>query len=631
MTKLRVYELARDMNIESKIIIARLKSFGIDATHAQSTLSDEQVQRIRQSFSHPSDTPTSSSSPLSGSSAKTNAEVPNSSSKPTVVIRRRKKSEDSASEESSPAVALAENEIAAPKSHETIAEIPPFGKPSEILSEPLQVAETKENLEVHALSDSNQSLPHSSRQSNDPVPVTRTPVASPGAATPALNEIGDAIPAPSKAPEARPEVRVESMSELKKKATISSPNQPSVKSNDSAASTQAQLGLQPRSPQSTPNKSSATIVRRATPEELAATAKTAARIAAEKESNSFARRRPIRPDSPAPYTSTPRPSPFQSRNELPPKFVPAEDLIPLSDGTVRGLDKKKDRMKLDNEEEIAARHRAAALRSKSKAVTNTRTLLSQLEAVDDDSLPEEDGAIFPSPQSESRSKTVYTPSSGPRRKDLKKRRDLKKTQITTPRAKYRVVEMGSAIQVGELARQMAVKASEIIKKLMSQGIMANITDNIDFDTASLLSNEFGFEVKNIEKTIADILGLETSRAEGSVKISSTRPPIVTVMGHVDHGKTSILDAIRSTNVAKGEAGGITQHIGAYTVTHGGKVLAFLDTPGHEAFSQMRARGAQLTDIVVLVVAADDGVMPQTRKLCPTRKRPVFQSLWQSIK
>jgi len=185
----------------------------------------------------------------------------------------------------------------------------------------------------------------------------------------------------------------------------------------------------------------------------------------------------------------------------------------------------------------------------------------------------------------------------------------KKTEITTPKAIKRIIKISETITVGELAKRMGIKANDLIRALMKMGLMATINQPLDIDTAILLANEFGYEIENVAVDLDEILESEPDTPESL----ETRPPVVTIMGHVDHGKTSLLDAIRQANVIAGEAGGITQHIGAYDVELNGRKITFLDTPGHEAFTAMRARGAKVTDIVVLVVAADDGVMPQTKE------------------
>ena len=182
-----------------------------------------------------------------------------------------------------------------------------------------------------------------------------------------------------------------------------------------------------------------------------------------------------------------------------------------------------------------------------------------------------------------------------------------KTQITTAKAIKRRIKVDEAIVISDLAKRMGIKASEMIKTLMGMGVMATVNQSIDFDTAVLVASEFDYEVERAAFEEETIL----KQAEDDPKKLQERPPVVTIMGHVDHGKTSLLDVIRKTRITENEAGGITQHIGAYHVATDRGQIAFLDTPGHEAFTAMRSRGAKITDLVVLVVAADDGVMPQT--------------------
>ncbi|NWH03724.1 translation initiation factor IF-2 [Desulfobacter latus] len=209
---------------------------------------------------------------------------------------------------------------------------------------------------------------------------------------------------------------------------------------------------------------------------------------------------------------------------------------------------------------------------------------------------------------------LYRGRSGRKKKGKKdsksKKGTFQKTQITTPKAIKRRVKIDEAIELAELAKRMGIKANEMIAKLMGMGVMATVNQTIDYDTASLVAAEFDFEVEKASFEEEALLNVVPEEEDKSAL--ETCPPVVTIMGHVDHGKTSLLDVIRKSKITSGEAGGITQHIGAYNVeTANGGRITFLDTPGHAAFTAMRSRGAQVTDIVILVVAADDGVMPQT--------------------
>ena len=195
----------------------------------------------------------------------------------------------------------------------------------------------------------------------------------------------------------------------------------------------------------------------------------------------------------------------------------------------------------------------------------------------------------------------------PGKKKRIKGKNIKTIKITQTAAHKRIVELSGTISVNDLAHKMAIKSGQVVSKLMNMGMMVTVNQPIDLDTATLIAQEFNYEVKNIAFQEKDILKIEANNPKNMKK----RSPIVTVMRHVDHGKTSILDIIKKTEIAKKESGGITQHIAAYSVKTKEGNITFLDTPGHKSFSAMRARGTSITDLILLVVAANDGVMPQT--------------------
>ncbi len=260
---------------------------------------------------------------------------------------------------------------------------------------------------------------------------------------------------------------------------------------------------------------------------------------------------------------------------------------------------KKPEIKLPSKEQLLEEERLAALSGKKKGPVKKRRFVEERMLGDE----EVEGEGRPGKEIETAPRSF---------KPMKRKvvlKTSKKTEVTVPKPIKRIIRIAEVITVADLAKRMGVKGGELIKKLMDMGVLVNINQVIDADVASLVAGEFGYEIEKVSLERQELL----ERKEDLPEQLIPRPPVVTIMGHVDHGKTMLLDAIRKTNVVSGEAGGITQHIGAYDVQLDNGHVVFIDTPGHEAFTAMRARGAQVTDVVVLVVAADDGVMPQTKE------------------
>ena len=295
-----------------------------------------------------------------------------------------------------------------------------------------------------------------------------------------------------------------------------------------------------------------------------------------------------------------------------PKPKPKEsEILKKADGTVVEMPRPKHKAEKKPEAEAPAPKREVVTK-----VVDTRTVDVNLDKFNEKytelaGTKNVENRRKPTPAG---NKQKFTNNKNRGRQPFQKKREteaerLQRIQLEKARKAQLKVQIPDEITVGELASRLKQTASNVIKKLMGLGVMASVSEVVDFDTAAIVAEEFGAKVeKEVHVTIEErLFEVEEDNAADLVE----RPPVVVVMGHVDHGKTSILDAIRKTHVTAGEAGGITQHIGAYQVTAGGKTITFLDTPGHEAFTSMRARGANMTDIAVLVVAADDGIMPQT--------------------
>ena len=483
MAKVRVYELARELNMTNKVLIDKMSQMGIAVKSHMSSLEDEAVAEVKGAlFGKPSE------------------KVEETRVKPTVIRRRRKKVAESAQteapegaeavdEEAGAAVEGAPSEAPAeevPPAPEAPVEAPPVKTPVEKEPPARVVAQAPEPVEEKTVRDT-------------PVEAEQTP----------------AEPEPPEIEEVPPEVEGE----------VEAPPAP-------------EEGKAVEPPPAKPKKDKKT--------------EPAAKII----------KLPPKPVE----KPTPRPTPGGEAVAQPAK--------PDLDETAS----RKKRRKKRTEEDLDRKFFKKKIAFRKKSVI--------------------EGADLYSGQARSRKG----------RKDGRgKMATGQKTQITTAKAIKRRVKVDEAIVLSELAKRMGIKASEIIKMLMGQGVMATVNQSIDFDTAGLVAAEFGYEVEKAAFEEDELIKLEQDEPEAMAE----RPPVVTIMGHVDHGKTSLLDVIRKTHVTDQEAGGITQHIGAYSVSTEKGQITFLDTPGHEAFTAMRSRGAQVTDIVILVVAADDGVMPQT--------------------
>lgn len=549
MTRMRVHELAKELNLNNKDLIDRILKLGIQVKNHMSSLTESTVQKVRQQF------------------AEAKAETVEKTRIGRAVIRRRKRPSEEEPVTGAPLEEAAEGpvvavEVVQPTPQEGGVTIPHL--PAAAVLEPSPVPETPPERDVTVEpSGISESAPTREVPPVEPPPAVAEFEAPVKDETPSPTVLESGPPSPLEAPAEPPQGAAS-------QASAMAPAEVPVPTAVGPSAIRAPADLQPPSvPVPLP------------PEEGAEEEEEEGEKGKAKKGKKR-RRKKVRKEEPARIIRLPEIIPEEEAEEEPePPPIAVRLQVKAEEPDVKEIARKRKAKPEEFDREAADRKRRAVGR---KEVVEREDLYSKKELAaqaDRGRLRERDR--FPAA------------------------RDAVRPEPAVPKVGKRRIKIDEAITVANLAKQMGVKAAEVLKKLLLLGLPANINQAMDFDTAGLLAAEFDFEVESVSFEEEEILQIQENRPEDMV----LRPPVVTVMGHVDHGKTSLLDAIRDSKVIEGEAGGITQHIGAYYVRLANGDVVFLDTPGHEAFTSMRARGAKVTDIVILVVAADDGVMQQT--------------------